>query len=231
MQRVRDDIELPCNFDDWTAQEQSDWMYHNMTNLYKNVPESLQNLIPAYTRSLDFNRSLNVLPEWMDPDKYHKGQKFVREHYFSYIMAIILGSIYAYTFEDGLKPIIIGGNSHTPYLAVKRYFSDILYLNTMKRILDWYDGEPWSKGTEAYRDMQIARNKHIRISTKVSLLDNKQYQEDLNNMVMAVAQAHFIMLPVLYPQKVGMHFVTDEDLEAFCHMWKCYGYFLGIEDE
>ncbi|XP_014478924.1 PREDICTED: uncharacterized protein LOC106746642 [Dinoponera quadriceps] len=48
---------------------------------------------------------------------------------------------------------------------------------------------------------------------------------------MAVAQANFIMLPVLYPQKIGMHSITDEDLEAFCHMWKCYGYFLGIEDE
>ncbi|XP_014486649.1 PREDICTED: uncharacterized protein LOC106750661 [Dinoponera quadriceps] len=142
-------------------------------------------------------------------------------------------------------------------------------------MLAWCDGEPWIKSTEAYRDMQIARSKHIRISTKVSLLDNKQYQaaskfeqpwcpeyetlmkdfaltcpsekpgqrpykisdyislkpKGLNNAMMAVAQAHFIMLPVLYPQKIGMHFVTDEDLDAFCHMWKCYGYFLGIEDE
>ncbi|XP_014487697.1 PREDICTED: uncharacterized protein LOC106751328, partial [Dinoponera quadriceps] len=168
MQRVYDDIEFPCNFDDWTAQEQSDWMYHNMTNLYKNVPESLQNLIPAATRLLDFNRSLNVLPEWMDPDKYHRGQKFVRRHYFSIILAIILGSMYNYTFDDFLKPIIIGGNSHTPYLAFKRY------LSTLKRMLFWYDSEPWIKSTRAYKDMQIAHSNHIRISTKVSLLDNKQ---------------------------------------------------------
>ncbi|XP_014486650.1 PREDICTED: uncharacterized protein LOC106750662 [Dinoponera quadriceps] len=129
MQRICADTELPSNFDDWTVQEQSDWMYHNMTDLYKNVPESLQNLIPSATRPLDFNRSLNALPEWMDPEKYHRGQKVVRENYFSIIMVFIFGSIYGYTFEDALKTIIIGGNSHTPYLAFKRYFSDILSFN------------------------------------------------------------------------------------------------------
>ncbi|XP_032690784.1 uncharacterized protein LOC116853720 [Odontomachus brunneus] len=39
------------------------------------------------------------------------------------------------------------------------------------------------------------------------------------------------MLAIIYPQNIGIHDATDEDLEAFCHMWKCYGYFLGIEDE
>ncbi|XP_012537981.2 uncharacterized protein LOC105837610 [Monomorium pharaonis] len=52
----------------------------------------------------------------------------------------------------------------------------------------------------------------------------------MNNADMAVTQCSFISSIVLYPQKIGVH-ATDEDVEAFCHMWRCYGYYLGIENE
>lgn len=53
----------------------------------------------------------------------------------------------------------------------------------------------------------------------------------INNASVACAQGAFILLSIIYPQNIGIHNVTDKDLEAFCHMWKCYGYFLGLEDE
>lgn len=55
--------------------------------------------------------------------------------------------------------------------------------------------------------------------------------KSINNGDFAIVQSIFIVLPLLYPQNIGIHDATDEDLEAFCHVWKCYGYFLGMEDE
>jgi len=53
----------------------------------------------------------------------------------------------------------------------------------------------------------------------------------INNADFAITQSCFIALSLLYPQNIGIYDATDEDLEGYCHMWKCYGYFLGLEDE
>ena len=37
-------------------------------------------------------------------------------------------------------------------------------------------------------------------------------------------------LIVLYPEKFGIY-ASDEDLEAFCHLWRGLGYLMGIEDQ
>ncbi|XP_025153372.1 uncharacterized protein LOC112588267 isoform X2 [Harpegnathos saltator] len=266
---LHDNIEFPSDFDAWTVQEQRDWVYNNMTELYSYVPESLQCIISGIFRPVDFHRSQEKLPEWMDMDKYRRGQKFVRDHYCSFVFSILLGTVYGLTFNDGLKPLIISRKSITPYLAFKRY------LDTAMQIFSWYEGEPWVKGTKAYKAMQIARIKHMNITTKISRMNKEQvnaatkiaytlYPEDelflkdmdsiypsenperhrnkvlktseltikaLNNTTVTVAQGSFILLSIIYPQNIGLHNATDEDLEAFCHMWKCYGYFLGAEDE
>lgn len=123
MQDIFDGTEFPSDFDTWTVQEQSDWVYHNMAELYQNAPESLQNMTPATFRPVDSDRSQENLPQWMDMDKYRRGQKFVRDNYVSVVFCILLGTIYGFTFDDGLRPLLISGNSNTPYLAFKRYFS------------------------------------------------------------------------------------------------------------
>jgi len=64
------------------------------------------------------------------------------------------------------------------------------------------------------------------------IIFNKLYKPNgINNADFAVSQSCFLILPLLYPQNIGIYNATDEDLEGFCHMWKCYGYFLGLEDE
>ncbi|XP_057339880.1 uncharacterized protein LOC130677222 [Microplitis mediator] len=48
---------------------------------------------------------------------------------------------------------------------------------------------------------------------------------------MAVVQGGFVCLVILYPQAIGIHGATDEQLDDFCYVWRCIGYLLGIEDE
>lgn len=52
----------------------------------------------------------------------------------------------------------------------------------------------------------------------------------LNQGEMIATQFAFIGLFILYPKFFGAHYATDEELEAFCHVWRGLGYLLGIDD-
>lgn len=142
-------------------------------------------------------------------------------------------------------------------------------------MMQWFTGEPWIKGTPAFKEMQTVRKMHVNIRDRLSRLSNQEINDactfanpwcpdrqlllkdfaeacpfekigqrpyksfaDLpfkrkyvSNAEMVIGQACFVSLILLYPQDFGVHNATDEDFEAFCHIWRCYGYYLGIEDE
>ncbi|XP_071576805.1 uncharacterized protein [Temnothorax nylanderi] len=265
---VNSQNKLPNHFDAWTVKKQCDWIKKNIAELFPNMPQSLHSVVPAFFCQLNDDRTLEKLPEWMDMDKYRRGQKFVQKNYTAIILSKIMGLMYIYTFQGELGPIILGEHSHTPYLGFQKYIASV------KRMFSWYDGEPWIKGTEAHTNMQVVRSKHVAIRRKVCQMDNEQIAaactfanpwcvdrelllkdfaaisspekfgqrhtiinkspykpKGINNADFSFAQCCFIVAPLLYPQNIGIHDHTDEDLEAFCYMWKCYGYFLGMEDE
>jgi len=112
---------FPNKFDNWTEQEQCEWINKNITTFFPNVPKSLLDFIPAYFCEGDCGRSPVEIPEWLDMNKYRRGQKFVRENYASLVIVKVLGLIHIFSFEDFLRPLIISKRSHTPYLAFKRY--------------------------------------------------------------------------------------------------------------
>ncbi|GAB1861564.1 hypothetical protein CAJAP_02643 [Camponotus japonicus] len=52
----------------------------------------------------------------------------------------------------------------------------------------------------------------------------------LNQADMSATQFAFMGMILLYSHKFGIH-ATDEDMMAFCHVWRNVGYALGIQDE
>ncbi|XP_046748835.1 uncharacterized protein LOC124412762 [Diprion similis] len=52
-----------------------------------------------------------------------------------------------------------------------------------------------------------------------------------NQTDMAITQWGFVGLIVSYPEAFGVHYATDEDLEAYCHLWRSISYQLGMEDD
>jgi len=123
---------FPNEFDIWTEQEQCEWINKNITILFSNVPKSLLDFIPAYFCGIieeDCDQSPIKIPEWLDMNKYRRGQKFVRENYASLIIVKILGLMHVYSFEDFLRPLIISKRTQIP-LAFKRYrTSKLLWVN------------------------------------------------------------------------------------------------------
>ncbi|RLU14677.1 hypothetical protein DMN91_013044 [Ooceraea biroi] len=165
-----------------------------------------------------------------------------------------------------------GSLSYLEWIAYKSW----TYLSTILRILDWYNGQPWVKGTAACKNMEYAHRMHSLMRKKLCELDDEQIDnaskvakpwcpdrelllkdfalacpfeksgqrphimlenlpmhkpKGLHSTSIAMTQCSFISTILLTPQKLGIHNATDEDLEAFCHMWRYYGYSLGLDDE
>lgn len=64
-----------------------------------------------------------------------------------------------------------------------------------------------------------------------SFIDLPFKRKYINNGDMAMLQCFFAGFILVYPQNFGVHDATDEELEGFCHMWRCFGYYLGMEDK
>ncbi|XP_046625478.1 uncharacterized protein LOC124307627 [Neodiprion virginianus] len=55
--------------------------------------------------------------------------------------------------------------------------------------------------------------------------------KSFNQFEVSFAQWQFVWLAICYPQHFGIHNAKEEDLEAYCHLWRSIGYQLGVEDE
>ncbi|KAL6419630.1 hypothetical protein ACFW04_013715 [Cataglyphis niger] len=152
-------------------------------------------------------------------DKYRRGQKFVRENYASIVITKLLVIIH--------------------------------------RISNWYNGEPWIKGTHAYKDLQVANKLHLMMRRKLCQMNNKQIDAIskiaepwcpdleilLKNFAMSFlfekfGQPYYIMMSESSYRSKGINNMDLTALQAIliyidaiCHMWRCYGYFLGLEDK
>ncbi|XP_011706838.1 PREDICTED: uncharacterized protein LOC105462015, partial [Wasmannia auropunctata] len=93
--------------------------------------------------------------------------------------------------------------------------------------------EPWCPDRELFlKDFNAACPLEKDGQRPYVIINKSPYKpKGVNNFDMSEIQWSFVNLVLLCPQKIGMHNATDENIEAFCHMWRCYGYFLGMEDK
>ncbi|XP_043678507.1 uncharacterized protein LOC122634021 [Vespula pensylvanica] len=116
------------------------------------------------------DRPSSEKPDWLDREKFRKGQRFARDN----IAGLFLGQLYGLSFllchDDSLRSIITTQKSHTPYLAFKRY------LSTGQRVRNWYTEDPWCEGTKAYEDIQTVKRMHLDVSTKVNRFDYEEME-------------------------------------------------------
>lgn len=78
-------------------------------------------------------------------------------------------------------------------------------------------------------------HKDIKVCVKAHQILTIKYSEEnicpVNQAEMLMTQFSFVGLIILYPEKFGAHGASDEDLEAFIHMWRGIAYLLGIAEE
>ncbi|XP_046431934.1 uncharacterized protein LOC124185324 [Neodiprion fabricii] len=264
--------DFPDNFEydaSTLSQECRESMIEKLREATKPIPDSMLHLLTGRNRPGDCGRPSDFKPEWLDMEKIRRGQKFAQEHMFPIFFSEMLSLFALFSFEDGLKPLIMTGRSSTPFTAFKRY------LSTGLRVRHWYTEDLWAKGSAARKDILTVRVMHGAAKRRLDASTNaeidaaakipnawcpsremllKDFAETceapvigqcpyliernspdrpkgINQTEMALTQWGFVGLIVSYPKCLGVHYATDEDLEAFCHLWRSIGYQLGMEDE
>lgn len=91
-----------------------------LREMLKAMPDSLLYLLMGVDRPGDCGQSLDQKPDWVDEEKLKRGQKFAQDYMFSVLFGQLLSLFALFSFEDGLKPLIITGKSSTSYTAFKR---------------------------------------------------------------------------------------------------------------
>ncbi|XP_072755692.1 uncharacterized protein [Anoplolepis gracilipes] len=259
-----DSSDLPMDFDRWTLKEQYDHLISNTSKYFPNIPESLRFILPATFEDGDCGRQANERPDWLDIDKFYRGQQFAMRYFCSLSISMLISLLQIFNYADGLKPLILSQKSNTPYRAFKRYLSAI------RRFRNWFTSNPWCERTQAYHDIQTVRRLHRTMRQKLCNASDDQIDQasripnincpafqtiakdfvdvcptaktwqcpytmlrikGLNQGDMSGTQFASMGLLILYPEQFGLYDASDEDLEAFCHLWRGLGYLLGIEDQ
>lgn len=269
---VKGFVEIPRDWETRTVREQRDWLREQFRLCYENLPERLIFMCVGSTVADDCERSeLEPRPEWLDHEKCVRGQRFAMDNLAGTFFAQLLSLYVLFSFEHGLKPLIVTGKSSEPFTAFQRY------LSTGVKVRNWYTSDIWKKDTVGYRDLQTVRKMHAMVRRKmldsslqeideaskindswspardISRLDirnscpaplsgqcpyasnsvdgNSYRPTNMNQSEMAATQSGFVSLVILYPERFGIHGASDDDLDAFCHLWRSIGYLLGVEDE
>lgn len=59
----------------------------------------------------------------------------------------------------------------------------------------------------------------------------EEERRPINQFIQTITQFGFVGFPVLFPERVGLTNVTDEEMFGFNHLWAVIGYLVGIRDE
>jgi hypothetical protein len=239
------------------------------------LPEYLNILLEGMNVCGDSGCPMDSKPEWLDFDKFRRGQQVAMKHLFGRVFAELVSLMMILSHPDSLRSLVFTGKSDTPFKSFKRYLSTVI------RVRSWYSDDIWQPDTEGHNNIKVVRSMHESVrqglyNTKpedlpktITLSGNSKFvckeqaiwspfhekiREDfqvscpypspnqcpylnnsnnpvfVNQMDMAVTQFGFVGLFVLFPGRFGAHGISDEDMDAFVHLWRCLGYVLGLED-
>nr|CAD7198628.1 unnamed protein product [Timema douglasi] len=238
------------------------------------IPQYLQLLIEGTSVCGDSKNARDTRPDWLDLEKFRRGQKFARDYLFGLVFAEMLTLLGLFSFPDSLQPLIFTRGSDTPFKKRQAVIVPVVggsqafkrYLSTVTRVKSWYEDDIWSSETRGQRNLQTVRAMHngvrhrLNVESEMTLKQplwcklTEELRQDfssscpyspatriysaprggnrvfINQADMAVTQFGFVGLMVLYPKRFGAGGASEDDLEAFCHLWRAVGYLLGVED-
>ncbi|XP_014204899.1 uncharacterized protein LOC106636869 [Copidosoma floridanum] len=152
--------------------ERRQWARNVVTALYRDIlPESLIDLLVGQFFPGDSGVDVDARPDWLDLDKFRRGQKFAVKYLSSICYADFLSLVVVFSFQDALKPLVVTGASSTPYAAFNRYYS------TAERVRNWYLSDPWTPGTSAYNDVRAVRKMHACVRKRLQSMSPEELAE------------------------------------------------------
>ncbi|EEB09980.1 hypothetical protein Phum_PHUM008210 [Pediculus humanus corporis] len=146
-------------------------------NLYdcdnKTGKQFFNSLILGQYETVDFTINSNTAgkPSWLNVEKFRRGQKFARDHFFCINFAEMLSLFILFAQKSALDALIYTGNSDSPYTAFVRY------LSTVVKLLSWYqDDDVWNDEVESFgkNNLTIVRGMHKNVYTSMTNSSNDE---------------------------------------------------------
>ncbi|XP_050295427.1 uncharacterized protein LOC126735472 [Anthonomus grandis grandis] len=159
------------------------------------------------------------LPPFYDEGLFKKGQQFYHKNIFAIFGGKIYGLMSVLAIPTILRILVHTKQSGTEYTAYRRYVSTILHMTI------WYDSE-FKPGSKLWKSISQVKSLHNSAS-------NSGCQAGLNRISqrdMALTQFGFMGYQLVRSKQLGVYYATNEEWQAFIHVWRVIGYLLGIED-
>lgn len=135
------------------------------------------------------------------------------------VHALYLGLISIAAVPSILKVLMSTKKSSTVMTAYRRYKANAMH----NQVLYQY---PLTHGSKSWQSLAQVRKIHLSISKR----SEKTGTGIISQKDMAITQFLFAGVHLYSPDKLGI-VGTQEQFEAFNHLWRVFGYMLGIKDE
>jgi len=132
------------------------------------LPEYLNVLLEGMTVCGDSRCPIDSKPEWLDVDKFRRGQRVAMKYQFGLVLAEMLSLLLIFSHPGSLQALIFTRKSDTPFKSFKRY------LSTLIRVRSWYSGDIWQPGTEGHKNIKAVRQMHEKVRQE---LHNTRHNE------------------------------------------------------
>lgn len=162
-----------------------------------------------------------IMPEWMDVERFKRGQQFFVRHSAAVVFALHCSLTMGFAIINLLNPLVFTNLSDTPQKSFKRYLKTLLHLYL------WHTEDVWNESTVGHRSTQHVRSMHKYVRRQMS--EEQGSVVHISQYDMGIVQAGFMAVAVMYPEKFGIK-TTTEELEDYIFFWRGIGYLLGIDD-
>src|SRR6218665_2937729 len=161
-------------------------------------------------------------PDWMDLERFKRGQQFFQRHIAAISFSLHCSLIAGFEVTNLVQPLAFTKKSDTAPRALRRY------LKTFVHVFLWHTDNVWDETTHGHRSTQKVRKMHNAV--RRNMTSQIPTESHLTQYDMALVQAEFMASVLMYPSNFGIK-CTKEELEDSVFFWRGIGYLLGIKDQ
>ena len=175
----------------------------------------------------DCGSPMDVMPDWMDTDKFQRGRAFFVKHTTPLVLAMHCSLAVGLSVNNLLVALVFTGRSDTPKKSFSRY------LHTFLHIALWHFDDVWKTDSKAHKSLKKVRSWHRSIASEMNKPhDDKDKKQKLHfsQYDMALVQSGFFGAAIMYPKRFGIKCSKDE-LDDYVFFWRGIAYLLGVCDK
>jgi hypothetical protein len=116
----------------------------------------------------DSGNPMDILPDWMDRDRFRRGQQFFVRHLAGTVLALLCSLTLGFSITGLLNALVFTGRSDQPATALRRY------VETLVHVFLWHTTDVWDAKSAGYRSLESVRGLHGKVASAM----NRDHHKD-----------------------------------------------------